>query len=348
MRDVANICIADGLCGVQSVIMKESADEGAYEGDLPELNHPWLVAVWPGMGNVAVSAGYYLMAKLGMHQLAEFSTRELFDLDHIEVKDGLIKPARQPRSRFYVWKDPQNNHDIVAFIGEAQPPTGKYLFCLKLIDFAKQLGVERVLTFAAMATEMHPESDARVFGVATDHDGLDDLQRLELVPLEDGRISGLNGLLLGLAAEHHLPGVCLLGEMPHIFSQLPFPKASLAVLEAFTAMARIELDVTELAKQAKEMEQQLGSVLAQIEKAILQRRAEQGKAPEEWAVASAEDKESEAPSGPTPEDRQRIEALFEQAKKDRSKAYKLKADLDRLNVFEEFEDRFLDLFQDPD
>ena len=32
-----------------------------------KLHDPWLVAVWPGMGQVAISAGYYLMAKLGMH-----------------------------------------------------------------------------------------------------------------------------------------------------------------------------------------------------------------------------------------------------------------------------------------
>ena len=37
-----------------------------------KLNQPWMVAVWPGMGHVAISAGYYLMAKLGMHILAEF------------------------------------------------------------------------------------------------------------------------------------------------------------------------------------------------------------------------------------------------------------------------------------
>ena len=34
--------------------------------ELPKLKlkNPWLVAVWPGMGHVAMSAGYYLMAKL--------------------------------------------------------------------------------------------------------------------------------------------------------------------------------------------------------------------------------------------------------------------------------------------
>ena len=50
--------------------------------DQLELNRPWLIAVWPGMANVAVSAGYYLMAKLGMQGLAEFSAHEVFDVDH--------------------------------------------------------------------------------------------------------------------------------------------------------------------------------------------------------------------------------------------------------------------------
>src|SRR5436853_2247782 len=90
----------------------------------PQLMQPWLVAVWPGMGHVAVSAGYYLMAKLGMHGLAEFSPRELFDVDHVEVQGGLIKSGRLPRSRLFVWKDPHERRDLVVFIGEAQPPIG--------------------------------------------------------------------------------------------------------------------------------------------------------------------------------------------------------------------------------
>src|SRR5262245_33345114 len=121
------------------------------------LNHPWLVAVWPGMGNVALSAGYYLLAKLGMHVIAEYEARELFDVDHVAVKEGIIQTGRRPRNRFFVWKDPNQKRDLVVFLGEAQPPIGKYQFCHKLIEYARQLAVERVYTFAAMATQMHPE-----------------------------------------------------------------------------------------------------------------------------------------------------------------------------------------------
>ena len=41
----------------------------------------------------------------------------------------------------------------------------------------------------------------------------------------------------------------------------------------------------------------------------------------------------------------RIEQLFEQAGQDRAAAYELKRELDRLGVFKEYEDRFLDLFK---
>lgn len=305
-----------------------------------KLHRPWLVAVWPGMGNVALSAGYYLMAKLGMSQLAEFSTKELFDVEHVEVKDGLIRPSRMPRSRLFVWHNPSEQHDIVVFIGEAQPPLGKYAFCHKLIEFAQQLGVERVFTFAAMATQMHPERESHVFAAATDEKKLEELRQLELTLLEDGQISGLNGVLLGAAAEAGLQGACLLGEMPHIFAQLPFPKASLAVLEVFSRMAGIEIDLAELSEQAAAVEQHLGQLLAEVEEQMGRQAPEQEQ--ESFGV------EPEVEEGLSKEDERRIERLFDDVAQDRSKAYELKSELDRLGVFREYEDRFLNLFSKRD
>lgn len=304
--------------------------------DEQKLNNPWLVAVWPGMGHVAISAGYYLMAKLGMHLQAEFAAQHLFDIDSVEVKGGLIQSGRWPRNRFFAWKDPRGAHDIIVFIGEAQPPRGKYAFCGSLIDYARKLGVERVFTFAAMATQMHPEHDARVFGVATDEANLEELKSLGLEILEDGQIGGLNGLLLGVAAQAGLPGACLLGEMPHIFAQLPFPKASLAVLKIFARIANIEIDFTELSEQAAQVERSLGELLAQVEQQFSQQE------PEEDATTEVEVLDED---GPSPEDQGRIEELFRLAEKDRSAAYELKRELDRLDLYQEHEDRFLDLFR---
>src|SRR5579883_3310148 len=104
-----------------------------------KLHDPWLVAIWPGMGNVAFNAGIYLLAKLAMTELAEVQTDAGFDVDHVEVKDGIIQPGRRPRNRLFVWKDPHEKHDLVVFLGEAQPSIGKYSFCRQLIDYAQKL-----------------------------------------------------------------------------------------------------------------------------------------------------------------------------------------------------------------
>ncbi len=303
------------------------------------LNKPWLVAVWPGMGHVAISAGYYLVAKLGMHILTEFPAHELFDVEHVEVKDGLIHTGRLPRSRFFVWQDPRGKHDVVVFIGEAQPQRGRYSFCHRLIEFASRIEVERIFTFAAMATQMQHDAESQVFAAAADIQTLSELKQLDLKILEDGNIGGLNGILLGVAAEKELRGACLLGEMPHIFAQLPYPKASLAVLKVFTTIADLEIDFTELSEQATEMDQKLGELLEQMEQTIEQ----QTPADDDETVAPEPVEEERA----SLEDMERIDRLFAQAKQDRSTAYELKRELDRLGIYRDYENRFLDLFKKP-
>ena len=304
--------------------------------DSPQLENPWLIAVWPGMGHVALSAGYYLMSKLGMNQFAELSSSELFDVDAAIVKNGLVQTPHRPRSRLFAWKAPPGGRDVIVFIGESQPQLGKLAFCERLIDFARDQGVERLYTFAAMATEMQPGTDARVFAAATQQTLINQLGLFDVELLEDGHVGGLNGVLLAAAAEKGMPGICLLGEMPHMFIQLMYPKASLAVLRVFLHMAKIDLDLAELAQHSEATEHRLGQIVAEM-----RRRLEPE--PDESEETSGEDWKTT--SQLSEDDEQHIESLFEIARGDRSRAFELKSELDRLGVFEDYEDRFLDLFK---
>lgn len=317
----------------------------------PNLNHPRLVAVWPGMGQVGLNAGIYLMSKLEMTLFAEFDSTALFDLDAVEVKNGLLRSARRPRNRLYLWTDPAGQHDLLVFLGEAQPPAGKQAFCRELIGYARGLGVDRVYTFAAMATPMHPEHPSRVFVAATDKAVLGELKPLPVKVLEEGQIGGLNGVLLGVAAEEGLSGACFLGEMPHIFAQLPFPKGSMAVLEVFSTLTGITLDLTELAQQAETVEEQLGELLERVQEQVKEQLRDrddpdEGESEESDGEEPAEE-EAEKPSGTDEATVERVEELFAQATADRSKAFELKRELDRLGMFAKYEDRFLDLFRKP-
>jgi hypothetical protein len=86
------------------------------------------------------------------------------------------------------------------------------------------------------------------------------------------------------------------------------------------------------------MDQKLGEVLARVQEAMAR------------GEPLAEDYSPEPPEEPqlSAQDEEHLEALFRQAEADRSKAYELKRELDRLDVFKDYEDRFLDLFKPTD
>jgi proteasome assembly chaperone (PAC2) family protein len=294
------------------------------------------------MGNVGLNALVYLLAKLDMQLFAELESGDLFDIDDVEVRAGLIQIPRRPRNRLFLWKDPAGRHDLLLLLGEAQPPVGKYAFCREVITRAKEYGVERVLTFAAMATSIHPRQPSRVFGAATGAEGVRDLRRLEVELLEEGHVGGLNGVLLGAALEAGIEGVCLLGELPQVLLRLVYPKASRAILEAFTTMTGIDLDFRELASQVAELDRRLQRVMEEMESPEESEEFEEGV--EDGAghppVASPPAKERL-----TDAEKAQIEDLFTQAGGDRTRAFELKQLLDRLGVFPTYEDRFLDLFR---
>lgn len=316
-----------------------------------DLERPWLVAAWPGMGAVAQIAGTYLVQKLEAEQMSEIPAQEFFDPQSVPVRSGIMQQAALPKNLFFGWKNPTGGRDLVVFLGEKQPGQQGYRYCEKLIDTAMDLQVERVFTFAAMATPIHPESDPRVFGACTEQEMLESARESGVEVLGEGEISGLNGVFVSLAALRGFRGACLLGEFPYFASAVPNPKASAAVLRVFSRMSGIDLDLSDIDSQARAMEQNLTQLLNQLQQAAGKQSEEEPSEFEMSARSGGEEPQEEQEGGGEqrppldPEAQARIEALFEQARKDRSKALELKAELDRHGLFKEYEDRFLDLFK---
>ena len=56
--------------------------------DAPDQSRPWLIAAWPGMGNVAIIAAAYLIQRLEMQAVGDLPPRGHFDVPQVEVKSG--------------------------------------------------------------------------------------------------------------------------------------------------------------------------------------------------------------------------------------------------------------------
>jgi proteasome assembly chaperone (PAC2) family protein len=322
--------------------------------DSTDLRDPWLVAVWPGMGQVALLAGSYLAQQLEAQPAAELSAKDFFEVQDVEVKNGVAAPARLPQSVFLEWRDPRGQRDLLIFVGQAQPSTGGYTLCQKLVEYAISRGVRQFFTFAAMATQLQLGTRPKVYAAATNVPTLRMVRRANVQVMNDGQISGLNGVLLAAGSERGLHGACLLGELPFFAVGVPNPRAARAVLEVFCSVAGIDLDFTTLDREAKAVEQNLKQLLERMSQAAGE-AAEPGEEWKEAAEEAEERTEQEEEGGATPQQppeqaidprtRRRIERLFDRAREDRSKAFELKQELDRLGVFGQYEDRFLDLFR---
>lgn len=320
------------------------------------LNQPWLVAVWPGMGNVALAAGGYLLDQLDVFELPLPDLREFFDVDEAAVKDGVVRRGRFPRNRLYGWRDPAGRRDLLVFVGESQPNVRSYGFCHTLLDLARTYDVERVVTFASMVTPQLGGALPNLFSVATDARLLKQVLEsgVESAALEDGVIGGLNGTLLAAAAELDVDGIGLLAEVPAMAIKVPYLRSAQRVLELFGAISGVKVDLTLLSQQADRLEESIREMLIRIRKLAASESDSEGAGESPTAetlglpgpLALPEVLHQEASTGPplTPEVVALIESLFLLAEADRSKVWELKDELERQGLFKAYQDRFLDLF----
>jgi proteasome assembly chaperone (PAC2) family protein len=218
----------------------------------PRLKSPVMLASWPGIGNVSIIAATYLLHKLDFKDLGEIEPSAFFDAIGVVARDNIVEEPQFPQSQFYYFKNKPGSSDIILFIGEDQPLTKGYELANCVLDVAERFKVGRVYTCAAAISRMHHTEESRVWGVVTNPQMSPELEKYDLVQKGNLQISGLNGLLLGVAKERGIEGVCLLGEVPMYATRIQNPVAAVAVLGALTRMLDIEIDITELADVARE------------------------------------------------------------------------------------------------
>lgn len=313
--------------------------EGIKISKRPRLRNPYLIVAWPGMGEVAFKAASYLVEKLGALEFAQIPASDFFYLTASFIQDGVLGSPDLPESKFYFWKNKSGRNDLIIFISNAQPDLAKAEdYSKRIISLAKFFKVKTVISFAAMPQPIDHTQPVNVWFSATNKKLIEQLKSFELNLLNEGQISGMNGLFLGIAKEAGLEGFCLLGDIPLYTIQIENPKASSAVLAALGKILKVQVDDAGLKEQAHIMEEEINKLLDFLKVG--------------------------GPAGPIGEDeiekikktlsqltklplsvKEKIEQLFKAAAADISKANELKAELDRWNVYKEYEDRFLDLFR---
>jgi uncharacterized protein len=230
----------------------------------PKLNTPNMLAAWPGVGNVAIIIATYLTTRLNFKDLAEIRASHFFDPTGVMVEDSVIEAPQFPQSRFYYRKaEKKGGSDLILFMGDDQPASKGYELANAVLDVGMRFHIKRVYTCAAALTRIHHTEQPKVWGVATSNGIVQDLKQHNLMQKGNLQIAGLNGLLLGVAKEREIEGICLLGEVPMYASRMPNPMAALAVIRVLANMLEVKIDTAELSKIADETKEKMKQAAAE-------------------------------------------------------------------------------------
>lgn len=341
--------------------------EGIKFSKIPKLKKPFFFAAWPGMGEVAFKAAMHLVHKLKAEEFAQIPPEDFFYLTESVVTEGILSVPELPFGKFYYWKNPATKicaknigapanscgaggsaknfgtkpegNDLIIFVSNAQPDLAKAEdYCKRIIYVARSLKVKAVISLAAMPQAIDHTQPAKVWSAATSREMANILKKYNLRLLPEGQISGMNGLFLGIAKREGFNGFCLLGEIPLYTIQIENPKASCATLEVLAKILNIQIDFNELNEEAHIMEGEINKLLD-----YLKLGAPTGPISEE-DIEKIKKSLTQLTKLPV-SIKENIEKLFGQAKSDISRANELKIELDKWNVYKEYEDRFLDLFK---
>jgi hypothetical protein len=330
--------------------------EGIHFYKRPKLKNPYLIVAWPGMGEVAFKAARFLVEKLSAEELASIDSADFFYLTGSVIKEGIIDIPELPYNNFYYWRNPATKiggsaknlggkteaHDLIIFISNAQPDLSRSSdYCERILSVVRTFGIKMVICFAAMPMPIDHTQEPAVWFAATDKKINENLVRYNIKAMSEGQISGMNGLFLGVAKSMNLNGFCLLSEIPLYTIQIENPKASYALLDALNRILDISFDLKGLKDQANSVEGQINQLID-----YLKLGGEQPPPIGEDEIEKIKKSLSEYSKLPQ-SIRIKIEKFFAEARKDLSKANELKIELDKWNVYREYEDRFLDLFKKP-
>ncbi|MFQ6035077.1 MAG: PAC2 family protein [Sedimentisphaerales bacterium] len=263
----------------------------------PELKDTIMFCGWPGIGNIGILAIDTLKGLLRAQEFGQLEPWDFFDPQKVSIERGLLKDLEFPSNKFYFQRlkpthsaaeeaGPQcsrGGQDLIFFIGQQQPTEGSakyaqgqkaYEMANLVLDVAEKFGCKRVYTSGAAVTQIHHTVKPRVWAVPNHQKLSHEVKQYRNTILmseiegrgDQGVITGLNGLMLGVAKKRGLEAICLMGEIPYYLQAAPwpYPKASKSVLEVLAKILDVRLDLSTLDELAQRIEQSIEEFLESL------------------------------------------------------------------------------------
>jgi proteasome assembly chaperone (PAC2) family protein len=217
---------------------------------------PQVVIQSDGTTNIVKNSLYYVKASnntsINKKQIKNLSKLDI-QLDHSTANDSnkstndSLKLADSGGGSLF-----SSSNDLLLLTGDSQPvvPGSEYILSEQLLDFITKFKISNIFSLASYVTGTFV-NEPKIYGTATNPDIVKSFRSFNISTLDNGNITGMNGLILGLGKLRGIEGICLLGETSGYVIDA---KASKNLLEILNKVLGIKINMDEMNKRSKDTE----------------------------------------------------------------------------------------------
>ena len=232
--------------------------------DRPRLRRPLLLAAFEGWNDAADAASTavrYLGERWQARSFASIDPEDFYDFSstrpQVRLADGLTREIVWPTTELSAAALPGADRDVIVLLG-IEPELHWRTFCTELVDVARALDVEMVVTLGALLADVPHSRPVRVTGTAADP------ELVRKLGLERSRYegpTGIVGVLHDAFNKAQVPSASLWAAVPHYVAATPSPKAALALVQRAAGLLRSSVITTDLEIAAASYERQVSEVV---------------------------------------------------------------------------------------
>ena len=194
----------------------------------------------------------------------------------MSLDDALIRKIEWPENAFYHARITGSDRDAVLLLG-VEPSLRWKTFSKLVLDLARELDVELVVTLGSLLADVPHTRAAPVTGAASDP------QLVESLGLQHSRYegpTGIVGVLQDACRNAEIPAASLWAAVPHYVSLAPSPRAARALCDRLAQLLSVPIDTAELAEAEEAYAEQVTEAVSTDEEtaayvAELERRADE-------------------------------------------------------------------------
>ena len=228
----------------------------------PSLKNPTFIAAftgWNDAADAASSAVNNLVEGWGATPLATIDPEPFTDYSkdrpHVRLKDGTKRRIVWPTVG--LWHVNGAGGDIILALGP-EPSLKWKLFSRQIISVAEQFNASMFLTLGSLLADVPHSRPVHIIGTATDADLI---ERFNLQRSRYEGPTGIVGVLHDTCDDSSIPSASLWAAVPAYASQVPSPKASLALMRRACEIVGTPAPLATVMNLIERYEEQVDSIV---------------------------------------------------------------------------------------